>query len=237
MDGNGSAPEELPRVTPSMLRRADEMCRRRLAREHRGSKRHANKGGDARFAVSNRVVADARLAQAEMGTPRAEAFVDPADLEPEQRHLYRAAVRGYLASFGDRPGRAVDLGWRTVLPELGVELVGDPGLAIELPDGRKELRVLGYGSRRGGTLDAVDVHVQLIRTAQWAPAGLRIVAVDLVDQETAEVTPVLPRDREVATAWLAERVAAIKSHADHGGARAGSDCAWCPFVAGCERHP
>lgn len=228
--------EELPRVTTSMLRRVDEMCRRRLAKELRGGRRFANRGGDARFAVSNRVVGDARLAHADGGPPRPEAFVEPHELEPEQRHLYRAAVRGYLAAFGDRPGRAVDLGWSEPLPELGVQLVGDPGVAVDLPDGAKELRVLGFGGRRGGVLDEVDVHVALVRTRGWAPDGLRIVAVDLVDQRESVVTPHLPSDRDAAVSWLAARVARVLEHAEHGGARAGSDCAWCPFVAGCEKH-
>src|SRR6266576_6200755 len=96
---------QTPRVTASMLRRADEMCRRRLRREHTGDKRSANASASARFAVSNRVSADARLAHAELGPPSADAFVDPRALEPEQRALYRAAVQGYLGEFGDRPGR------------------------------------------------------------------------------------------------------------------------------------
>lgn len=229
--------EELPRVTGSMLRRADEMCRRRLAKELNGARRHANRAGDARFAVANRVTADARLAHAAGGAPRAEAFVPPADLAPEQQHLYRAAVRGYLAAFGDRPVRTAELGFSEPLPELGVQLVGDAGLAVEAPDGTKELRLLGLGGRRGGVLDDVDVNLALVRTRAWAPEGLRLVAADLLDQRATVVEPELPGDRERALAWLAARVGRLRAHAAHGGARAGSDCAWCPFVAGCEKHP
>src|SRR5437868_831232 len=57
---------EVPRVSPALLRRAEVMCRRRLAREYAGGKRNANRGADARFAVSNRISEDARLAQAEL---------------------------------------------------------------------------------------------------------------------------------------------------------------------------
>ncbi len=56
--------DELPRVTPAHLRRADDMCRRRLAHEVRGGKTRANRTGDMRFAVSSRIEGDARLAQA-----------------------------------------------------------------------------------------------------------------------------------------------------------------------------
>src|SRR5258708_35092118 len=91
----GAVDEEvLPQITPAHLRRADEMCRRRLAHEVSGGKRHANKTADMRFAVSNRVEADARLAQSEFGAPRAEAFVEPGEPEPEQQALYPAATRG-----------------------------------------------------------------------------------------------------------------------------------------------
>ncbi|HEY5170540.1 MAG TPA: hypothetical protein VIK54_02315, partial [Acidimicrobiia bacterium] len=92
--------EELPRITPAHLRRADDMCRRRLAREVHGGKRNANRTANMRFAVSNRIEEDARLAQSELAEPRPEAFVEPRELEPEQRALYRAAARGYLDAFG-----------------------------------------------------------------------------------------------------------------------------------------
>ena len=47
--------------------------------------------------------------------PRPEAFVDPNDLEPEQRALYRAAARGLPRGVRRSPGRAADLGWSTHL--------------------------------------------------------------------------------------------------------------------------
>jgi hypothetical protein len=217
-----------------MLRRADEMCRRRLKHEHTGDKRRANPTANARFAVANRVSADARLAQAELGPPRPDAFVSPRELEPEQQALYRAAVRGYLAEFGDRPGRAVDLGWQSHLPEAGVDLVADPGIALELPDGRRELRVLSFGSRaRRPALDAVDRRVALVRTAEWASEQLTIVAADVIDCEVTRHTPDLATERPEAMAWITERTARVKELAADGRARAGADCAGCPFIAGC----
>ena len=219
-----------------MLRRADEMCRRRLKHEHTGDKRSANSSASARFAVSNRVSADARLAHAELGPPRAAAFVDPRDLEPEQRALYRAAVQGYLGEFGDRPGRAVDLGWQTHLDGVDVDLVADPGIALDLPDGRRELRVLLFGGRsRGGSLlDAVNRRIALVRTAEWAPDQLTIVTADLIERQVQRDTPDLGRERADAMAWIGERAERVKQLAADGRARAGADCAGCPFIAGCE---
>ena len=230
---------ETPRVTPSLLRRADAMCRRRLAREYAGGKRNANKGADARFAVSNRLHEDARLAQAELGPPRPEAFVDPTDLEPEQRALYRAATRGYLETFGERPGRAADLGWSTHLDDLGVDLVADVGLAIELPDGRRELRVLQLGTRHVGAplLDHVQLRFGLVRTEEWAPDQLTIVAADVIERETERHTPELAPAREEARAWITERVELVQELAADGRARAGADCSGCPFIAGCDQFP
>jgi hypothetical protein len=223
-------------VTASLLRRAEVMCRRRLQHEHTGDKRSANPAANARFAVSNRLSADARLAQTELGPPRAEAFVEPRDLEPEQRALYRAAVQGYLAEFGDRPGRAVDLGWHTHLADVEVDVVGDPGIALELPDGRRELRVLSFGTRaRGSLLDAVNRRVALVRTTEWAPEQLTIVACDLIDCDVTRDTPDLERERAEALAWITERSALVKELAADGRARAGADCASCPFIAGCEQ--
>src|SRR4051794_19434868 len=157
------------------------MCRRRLAREVHSGKRNVNKTGDMRFAVSNRIEADARLAQAEGGVPRPEAFVEPRELEPEQRALYRAAARGYLHEFGAVAAHIADLGFRTPRPELGVELSSNLGIAAELADGGRELRKVLVGARRDAKLlDPVDVRIALVRTEEWAPVELDIVAVDVI---------------------------------------------------------
>ncbi len=233
------AEPEVPRVTPSMLRRADAMCRRRLAREYAGGKRNANKAADARFAVSNRVYEDARLAQAESGPPRPEAFVDPTDLEPEQRFLYRAAARGYLETFGDRPGRATDLGWRTHLDDLGVDLIADVGIAIELPGGGRELRALHFGSRHPNAplLDDAQLRFALVRTEEWAPDQLTIVAADVIEREVEHHSPDLASARADAREWIAERVELVQRLAADGRSRAGADCSGCPFIAGCDQFP
>src|SRR5262249_43902993 len=146
----------------------------------------------------------------EMGTPRAEAFVDPADLEPEQRRLYRAAVQGYIEVFGEQPGTIVDLGWSTTLAAEGVDLIANPGLAVELPGGERELRVISLG--RGGRrllLDPIDVKVALVRTMEWAPTRLRIVAVDVLELTQVTIEPKLPDDRDAARAWVTERAEVV----------------------------
>jgi hypothetical protein len=220
-----------------MLRRADDMCRRRLAREHAGGKAHANRTADARFAVANRVVADARLAHTDAERVRAEAFVVPKDLEIEQQALYRAAVRGYLCEFGNRPGRSIDLGWRTAIEPGGVDLMSDVGLALELADGTHELRVLKVNARRSGAplLDDVELRCALIRTAEWAPEDLTVVAIDLIEQECV-ARVIDARARAEARAWFGARISLVVEHAADGRPRAGADCNGCAFVAGCAAH-
>ncbi len=234
MDG-----DELPQITPAHLRRADEMCRRRLAREVSGGKRRANKTADMRFAVSNRVEADARLAQSEFGAPRAEAFVEPGELEPEQQALYRAATRGYLDAFRDTPARIVDLGFRTTLPDLGVELSSNLGLATELEDDRRELRKIVVGSQRAGSplLDPVDTRVALVRTEDWAPEQLSIAVADVIQQRRATHVPDLEHDRAEAHTWIADRVGRILELASDPRPWAGRDCQGCAFISGCSKHP
>ena len=81
--------------------------------------------------------------------------------------------------------------------------------------------------------DAVDRRVALVRTAEWAPEQLTIVAADLIDCDVTRDTPELESERAEAIAWITERSALLKELAADGRAKAGSDCAGCPFIAGC----
>ena len=229
--------DELPHISPRHLRSADEMCRRRLAREVHSGKRNVNKTADMRFAVSNRIEAEARLAQAECGPPRPEAFVEPRELEPEQRALYRAAARGYLDEFGRSDALVVDLGFRTEVPALGVELSSNLGIAAEHAAGGRELRKILVGARRDASLlDPVDVRVALVRTAEWAPVQLDIVAVDVIEQQRTTHVPDLDADRAEAHAWITTRVGRVLDLAADGRPKAGRDCQGCAFIAGCSEH-
>lgn len=190
-----------------------------------------------RFAVSNRIEADARLAQAEPGSARPEAFVEPRELEPEQRALYRAASRGYLDAFGDTSARVVDLGFRTHLPDFGVELSSNLGLAAELADGGRELRKISVGARRDVKLvDAIDVRIALLRTEEWAPVQLEIVAVDVIEQRRTTYTPDVEAERAEAHDWIGARIARVLELAADPRPQAGRDCQGCAFISGCTKH-
>jgi hypothetical protein len=228
---------ELTKITPRHLRRADEMCRRRLALEL--DDQRGNRSNGARFAVSNRLSADVRLAHTEFGPPDPAAFVVPADLVPEQQRVYAAGVAGYRALFDHRPARTAELRFDTDITPLDVRLVGDVGVAVETAAGH-ELRVLRLGERGHDQplLDDVDLRFAALRAAAWATdaAQIRIVVADVLGLASSEFTIDLATGLAAAEAWLSQRVAQIRALADRDHPKAGSDCLGCGFVAGCRAH-
>jgi len=227
-------PDAAMRITPAHLRRGDETCRRRLAHELRGGKRRANKVADMRFAVSNRIEKDAWVAKEEPGPVRTHAFVDPAELEPEQNALYRAARAGYLERFGADEGTTVELSWTRALPELDAELVANPGLGFVRADNTHEVRRLRVG--RAAHFDGVDVAAIALLTEEWAPEELTVVEINLLDFDEQRLDLDVERDRADAIEFVSMRVARLAELAADGRARAGRDCQGCPFIAGCPAH-
>src|SRR3954468_21517029 len=120
-------PEPYLKITPRHLRHAERTCRRRLACEL--ADQRGNAPGSARFAISNRIAADARLAHTDFEVPDPRAFVPPADLLPEQQRVYAAAVAGYLTLFGTARARAIDTPFEIPIDDLEVRLVGEVGIA------------------------------------------------------------------------------------------------------------
>jgi hypothetical protein len=229
--------DELPKVTLAHLRRAETMCRRKLAREHAGLRGRWNPS--PRFAVSNRLVEDARLAHAELRAARPTDFPPPNDLLPEQQLVYLAAAGGYVAFFDARPARAVSVdAWETELPGLGVRLVGSLGLALETADGAPELRMLKLGVAGSRPLiDDAERRVIVVRSAAWVGARpLRLVMADLlageIVEEVLDVAAALPE----ALDWVETRVTVVKERALDPVPKAGADCHGCAYVPGCHAH-
>lgn len=229
--------DELGRVTLGHLRRAEAVCRRKLAREHLGLRGQWNP--PARFAVANRLVEDARVAHAELRAARVTDFPTPHDLLPEQQRLYDAAAGGYVALFAARPAIAVTVdAWETELPDFGVRLVGPLGLALETADGAPELRSLRLGvAGNRHLLDDAERRLLVVRSAAWVGTRtLRVVVVDLlagaVVEEQLDVSASLPE----ALDWIEARIAVIRERAADPIPKAGADCRGCPFVPGCKAH-
>jgi hypothetical protein len=223
-------PDELPRVTPSLLRRADEMCRRRLAHEHE-SGRKLSRLGDGPFDVSNRLIADAITWHRGAVAPE-HGFPDPADLEPEQRAVYRAASHAYLRMFGDALVEVHELGWSTDLVDLGVRLVGPAGIPVVHAGGEQELRLMRIGGRLP-VIDGTDIRFAILRASGWASHRMRIVAADLLEDRSVEYDIDMNVQLEQARAWLATRVEVIRARAHPRHTFAGSDCRDCPCIPGC----
>jgi hypothetical protein len=228
---------ELGRVTLGHLRRAESVCRRKLAREHLGLRGQWNP--PARFAVANRLVEDARVAHTELRAARVGDFPAPVDLLPEQQRVYGAAAGGYVALFADRPALAVTVdAWETELPDFEVRLVGPLGLALETADGAPELRSLRLGiAGNRHLLDDAERRLLVVRSAAWVgDRTLRVVVVDLlagaVVEEQLEVAAALPEALE----WIKGRIAVIRERAADPVPKAGADCRGCPFVPGCKAH-
>ena len=209
-----------------MLRRADDMCRRRLAREHAGGKRLANRAADARFAVSNRLVGDARLAHADAEVAAAEAFVEPHGARARAARTCTApACAGTSPTFGDRPG-----------PRRRSRLAHRPRDARRRP--RRRPRPRARTSRRPPRAPRAQARRPPRRGAAARPGraavrarphrgvGARptcaIVAADLIEQESLDARPTSPPSAPRPRAWIAERVELVNaSYAADGRARAG----------------
>ena len=235
-------PDELPKVTLAFLRRAEELCPRRVAFEYQN--RRGNRTAPARWRVANQITEQARLSHLELGPPSPEAFTPLPDLLPEEREVYGAAAHWYLQPFGGRAVRSVDGGdvdeWETAVPALGIRLVGRAGLAVEDADGRPELRLLRIGGRDpddGDTLASPETRFALLRAAEWlAGRSVRLVHADLlygaiVEHEVA-VDPVLAELRP----WLGDRLDAVRRRIADPLPRPGLECGRCRFVAGCKAH-
>jgi len=231
VSGMGAAsPDDLPRVTPSLLRRADEMCRRRLAHEHE-SGRKLSPLGDGPFEVSNRLIADAITWHRGAVAPE-HGFPDPLDLEPEQRAVYRAASHAYVRMFGEIEVEIGELGWSTDLVDVGVRLLGPVGIPVVHANGELELRILRVAARLP-LVDSVDIRFALLRAHEWATGTLRIVAVDLLEDRSVEYDIDVGAQLDDARAWLVARVEVIRARADPRRTFAGRDCRDCSCIPGC----
>ena len=145
------------------------------------------------------------------GRRGAEAFVEPHGARARATRACTApAVRG-LPRRVRRPARArapTSAGGRTSTT-LGVDLVGDLGLALELPDGRRELRVLQARRpphRRAAARPGRAARARSSAPRSGRPTSSTIVAADLIEQESSRDTPDLAASAPRPRAWITERV-------------------------------
>src|SRR5664279_5716975 len=231
-------PEDLPaKVTLGHLARAEHICARRLQKEHANTR--SNFGGNGRWKVSNRATEEVRLAHTDLAVPTVERFEGAAsDLTAEQRAVYELASRWYVTLF-PRPVRVVDEDqWGTDISD-DIRLVGPAGLAFTDADDEPEIRLLRLDSRAPAraSSDSPAVRFALLRRVDWLRGRkVRVGVADLVRgthaEETIDTAAVMPEISE----WLTSRIDVIRSRIADPRATAGIECAWCPFIAGCEAH-
>lgn len=227
---------ELAKVTVRQLARAESTCPRRLALDHGDTR--ANRGANRGFRIAAQISADAKLAHARLARPQADHFRATDDLVPEERRVYDVAASWYVALFGDQPMFVADDDtddFETVAASLGVRLVGGAGLALESEHGERELRMLSIGDRSTEELvESAAVRFALLRRREWTRRGpIRIVRADLLGGWAVDAEIDGAQLWDELRAWLVERIAVIRDHADRRAPRLGWECARCPFIAGC----
>lgn len=236
---NGGA---LPKVTPYLLRRADTMCERRLAKAYAGDESSPDPVHRSR--LRDAFLAAARDAHAELRRPEIGDFggIGP-DLEPEERAVLAQAAHRYVQLFGDRAVRYEDheLDTPTVSPARGVRVGGWVDLAVIDADGGKELRQFSlWGGSRVPTdpLELESVRTAVLRLTKWAGDGpLRVVWADLVSGIARERVVDVEREREELAAWLDGRLQIVRERTEDPTASNGDDCRGCGYVAACPEHP
>jgi hypothetical protein len=233
-------PEQLPKVTAAFLRRAEQLCPRRLAFEH--NNRRGNRTAPARWRVANQLVEHARVAHVELGPPSRAAFTPLPNLVPEEQRVYEAAARWYLEMFGDRAVRTIDADdeWETIIPELAIRLVGPSGLLVEDAEGRDELRLLRIGGPAPDPADpigSVDARFALLRRAEsLAGRSVRLAHADLLFGRLVEHEVTADTALTELHTWLRDRVEVLRARIAHPDPRPGLECGRCRFVAGCAAH-
>jgi hypothetical protein len=236
MDGGA-----LPKVTPYLLRRADTMCERRLAKSFAGDE--ASPDPVHRSRLRDAFLATAREAHAELRCPEITDFDDIApDLEPEERAVLAQAAHWYVALFGGRAVRYEDHGLDTptVSPSRAVRVGGWVDLAVVDADGAKELRQLSLwdGARvPSDPLELESVRTAVLRLSKWAADGpVRVVWADLVSGIARERVVDTARERSELAGWLDDRLQIVRDRTREPVAGNGEDCRGCGYVAACPEH-
>jgi hypothetical protein len=234
--------QALPKVTPYLLRRADSMCARRLAREVEGGERSSDPVNRSR--LRDAFLAAARAAHAEARAPVAADFVALGrDLEPEEQAVLAHAAGWYVRMFGDRAVRYEDHGLDapSVSPRRRLRIGGWVDLAVVGVDGARELRHLELWDGRAPVDDPLElesVKVAVLRLSGWVvDQPLRVIWADLVRGSVRERTVAVTAELPELTRWFEERVEVVRGRIAVADAQMGADCATCKFVAACPEHP
>jgi hypothetical protein len=234
--------ELLPKVTPYLLRQADTMCARRLAREYEGGEQSHDPVHRSR--VRDAFLVAARDAHAELAVPTLAHFADlGGDLETEEQRVLAQAARWYVEVFGDRAAVLHEHGLDspTTSNARKLRIGGWVDLTVIDEDGVKELRQFELWGGRAPVDDPLElpaVRMAVLRLSRWcSPEPLRVTWVDLVHGVVSERMVDVESERPALAEWFDARVAVVQDRVADPTARAGDDCASCKYVAACPEHP
>jgi hypothetical protein len=234
-----SLDEPVPKVTPWVLARADEMCARRLHGEYTGASRTKDQFNRGRIRTA---VIDAIRAFHETGKwPKPVTEL----LEPEEQRVVAHALGWYPALFPEDVERdspvtvELPLEEPTELPRREIRLGGLVDLCV-VSGATRELRQLAFGvDAPADPLDLPAVRLAVLRLAQvrWITEGtLTVVWADLLTGARRETSVVVPDDLPEIGAWLDERLEIVQGRMDPARHEPGRDCATCGFVPRCPAH-
>ena len=242
--GDGVRPsgdEPLPKVTPYLLRRADDGCPRRLALDFAaepGNRDPVNRGR-VRQALLD-AARTAHTTQARVG--EAPWPVPPPWLTPEEVAVLDQAVHWYRTLFGDRVVALHDhdLTRPSEVPGTDVRIGGWVDLTVVGDDGVREVRQLELGGRAAPGDVTADwaVRCAVVRLADWLGTGpVRISWTDLLHgirvEEELDAAALVEGAREAVGA----RIATLAARADTERPEHGADCGACGFHKGCPEFP
>ena len=232
--------QALPVVTPYLLRRADDMCPRRLALTYDDS--DGTQGAFTRYRIRYPLLDAARNAHAELRPPDPQFFTPPADLLPDEQKLFRRVSETYCRVFAGEPVRTI-LGHpgerRTESKRLGVMVGGAVDLLVEDPDGGRELRQFELWGRDvcADPAESWETLLAVLRLVGFlGDVVLRVRHVDLVHGKTDERLVDLARNRAGIVRRFEERLELVRSRADKDSPEEGQDCGTCPYIPLCGVH-
>ncbi|MCZ7530346.1 MAG: hypothetical protein M5U31_08350 [Acidimicrobiia bacterium] len=239
----GAAPkadiEDLPRITPGILRNVESMCPLRVRFDHSGAR--SNTGANLRYRVKTHVLAQARVAHAELRVAELSHFEALPSLVPEEGAGFDAAVSAYVDVFADDPARTLDLDeWETIDVERGVRLVAGVDLFVEDASAHAELRFLDLDGwpAPADPLEDPGILFAVARVAEQVRDGpLRLRGANLRDGTLTfdeQIHPEAERDR--LDTWLDDRLRVVREIANDGRPRKSMECGRCRYVSRCKAH-
>jgi hypothetical protein len=229
----------LPRVTPSLLRDAPELCPRRVALDF------ADEGGAqdnvSRARLRSPFLDAARAAHGDGGPMHRDAFRTPEDLEPEEQAVFAHAARWYAALYGTREVTTYLHDCDRPTERRGVRVGGWVDLTVVGADGTKELRQLDlWRSRapRDDPLELASVWLAVLRLRPWVGDGELLVSwADLVGGTRCERVVDLGREIDALRTRFEEHLETLRARADRDDPRPGAGCGQCRHLGKCPAHP